>query len=119
MDTDNTFFDTHVSMQLAVAIGHYQSSRSPSALAHAIGALRASIAENPFTYAGGNGNSLKSADLTNRTLEWIVRSGIDATKSLGDDAIAAKAVKIKIMDHVKFWWNSNDYSVDNGDTWTW
>lgn len=117
MDTENVLFNSHATCQLAVAIGYFQSDRSPNALQHAIGALRASLVENPFTVAGSKGE-IKSADLLNRTLEWLVRSGLDAAKSDGDDAVVAKAISA-LMDKNEFWWNSNDYSVENSKTWTW
>lgn len=118
MDTENVLFNTHVTMQLAVAVGHFQSDRGPSALAHAVGALRATLIENPFTVTGEKGNKILSSDLSHRTLEWLVRSGLDAVKSNGDDTAIAKAIE-KVMDKNEFWWNSNDYSVDNNKTWTW
>ena len=142
MSQDSQLFPSFVASSLAVAIGHYQSQRSPAALAHAVGAVRAGFAEYKLTcmqgqqapdtrenwygfpvgghaFKGFAGREIKGEDLGNHTIEWLVKAGIDSEGTNGEQDIAAAKMLHRLMNKCEFWWNSNDYSTTNDETWNW
>lgn len=135
-------FPSFIASGLAVAIGHYQSQRTPAALAHAVGAVRAGLAEHKLTcmqghqapdrrenwygfpvscraFKGFAGRETKGEELGNHTLEWLVKAGIEAASTFSHSDFEAAKMLLTLMDKCEFWWSSNDYSTENGDTWTW
>lgn len=135
-------FPSFIASGLAVAIGHYQSQRTPAALAHAVGAVRAGLAEHKLTcmqgqqapdtrenwygfpvggraFKGFAGRETKGEELGNHLLEWLVKAGIYAADTNGEAESAAAKMLQKLMDKCQFWWARDEYSTKNGDTWTW